>query len=400
MKKRILFVDDEPRVLEGLEDLLVRHRRKWEMVFAPGGAVALEHMRQKPFDVIVTDMRMPEMDGATLLRFVTNEHPETIRIVLSGCSETEAAIRTVPVAHQFLPKPCEAAVLECVVGRACGLHAIIGDDRMRKVLGGLKQLPALTENYQALQRALAGEPSGTVEMARIIKGDIAMSAKVLQLVNSAFFGLGRPIIGAAEAVQYLGTRTLQQLASADEVFAGNCVDPRSGLSPKELRNHARLTAEIAGNILAGNRKQSEEAWTTGFLHDIGKLVMAVELPEQLATAMAAAQETGRPLFQVEQELYGTTHAEIGAYLLSAWGFPTPVVEAVANHHHPERVQNPALNTLAAVHIADALAHECQPNNERKSQTELNMDYLTSLNAANQLSQWREAAQELAESGHE
>src|ERR1700690_2042231 len=115
-------------------------------------------------------------------------------------------------------------------------------------------------------------------MARIIQRDVAMSAKVLQLVNSAFFGLGRPIIAAAEAVQYLGTRTIQQLEIADEVFSGNCVDPRSGLSLEELHNHSRLTAEIARSILAGDRKQSDEAWTTGFLHVIGKLLMGGELP--------------------------------------------------------------------------------------------------------------------------
>jgi putative nucleotidyltransferase with HDIG domain len=381
VKKRILFVDDEPRVLEGLEDLLVRYRRKWEMVFAPGGAAALQHMRQRPFDVIITDMRMPEMDGATLLRFVADERPETIRIVLSGCSETEAAIRTVPVAHQFLPKPCDAAVLESVVERACALHVLVPDETMRKIIGGLKHLPALPENYQALQGAVAGEPSGTAEAGRIIERDIAMSAKVLQLVNSAFFGLGRPIIAAAEAVHYLGTRTIQQLAVADDVFAGNEVDPRSGFSLAELHNHSRLTAEIARSIMAGDRKQSEEARMAGFLHDIGKLIMAVELSEQLA----------------EQEPHGITHAEIGAYLLGAWGLPYPVVEAVANHHSPERVPKPAFNTLAAVHVADALAHECEPESKRGSLTELNMDYLTSLNVAGQLPRWREIAQELTAS---
>src|SRR5208337_5359055 len=84
IKKRILFVDDEQSVLDGLEDLLVRYRHRWEMVFVTGAAAALDQMRKKPFDVIVTDIRMPGMDGAALLRLVSEKYPGTVRIVLSG----------------------------------------------------------------------------------------------------------------------------------------------------------------------------------------------------------------------------------------------------------------------------------------------------------------------------
>ena len=129
--KRILFVDDEPQILEGLQNLLHRHRRVWDMVFALGGEAALEELGCRPFDVIVSDMRMPLMDGATLLRRVQEQHSETVRIVLSGHVELTTALRAVSVAHQFLTKPCKPHELENVIQRACNLRALINDEMVR-----------------------------------------------------------------------------------------------------------------------------------------------------------------------------------------------------------------------------------------------------------------------------
>ena len=394
MKKRILFVDDERFVLEGLEDLLARYRHKWEMVFSVSGQAALEDMQQKPFDVIVADMRMPGMDGEALLRLVNEKHPGTVRIVLSGQSEMEAAMRTVPIAHQFLHKPCDPGILEKVVERACSLQALVGDETVRKVVGGLRRLPTLPSVYAALQRTLADGRSGATDVARVLEQDIGMSAKVLQLVNSAFFGLGRRISSIQEAVSYLGFRMIQQVVLASEVFKGDGLDSRSGLSLERLRDHAVLTAGIARRVLAGDRKQAEDAWAAGLLHDIGKLILAAELPEHLLNAAQAAREAQQPMFRAEQELYGVTHAEIGAYLLGVWGLPYPIVEAVANHHVPGRVQQPCLDTLTAVHVANALAHEADADGETLSSSTLDVEYLESLGLADQIESWREFAQEL------
>jgi putative nucleotidyltransferase with HDIG domain len=394
MKKRILFVDDEPRVLEGLEDLLVRHRRKWEMVFATSGAAALEQMRERPFDVVVTDMRMPEMDGAALLQSVKEKHPGAVRIVLSGHSEMEATMRTVPVAHQFLHKPCDPDVLEKAVERACDLQLLTSDENIRRVVGKLQRLPSLPAVYATLRRILADEKSGAKDVARVIEQDIGMSAKVLQLVNSAFFGLGRRITTIQQATAYLGFGMLQKLVLATEVFKGSRLDARSGLSLEGLRDHALLAAGIAQRILANDRKQAEDAWAAGLLHDIGKLVLAAELPDHLAAAGALARDTGRPLWRAEYELYGISHAEVGAYLLGLWGLPYPIVDAVANHHMPERVQHPGLDVLTAVHVANALAHECGPNGEAESQEALNSDYVTALGVSGRLPRLQESAEEL------
>jgi HD-like signal output (HDOD) protein len=394
MKRRILFVDDEPRILEGLEDMLMRYRREWDMSFATGGREALERMRDAPFDVIVTDMRMPEMDGAALLRAVMAEHPETVRIVLSGYSEMQAAMRAVPVAHQFLHKPCEPELLEGVINRACSLQSLLGDEALRALVGRLKQLPALPATYAALQQLLGDDQTNARDLAAVIEQDMGMSAKVLQLVNSAFFGIGRPIAAIEQAVGFLGMNTIQQLVLAAELFDRTDLPADSGLSLEALRDHALLTAGIGRRIVSGYRREVEDATTAGLLHDIGKVVLAVELPAQLAEARDVACTSRRPIHQVEQELFGITHAEIGAYLLGVWGLPYPIVEAVANHHAPERVPEPRLDTLAAVHVADVLAHECEPGHRNCPAPTLNQDYLAAAGLTGQIPHWREYTHDL------
>src|ERR1017187_6368046 len=109
--KNLLFVDDEVRVLQGLQRQLYGMRNEWNMNFKEGGAKALDFMASAPVDVIVTDMMMPGMDGAQLLTEVMKRHPDTIRIVLSGHADREAILRLVGPAHQYLSKPCDAEEL-------------------------------------------------------------------------------------------------------------------------------------------------------------------------------------------------------------------------------------------------------------------------------------------------
>ena len=117
MDKKILFVDDEVSVLQGLERMLFEMVDSWDMSFVESGEQALSELSDEPFDVIVSDMRMPSMDGATLLAHVHDEYPDVVRIILTGHSELEATLRAMPVAHSFLTKPCKPGLLEEVVRR-------------------------------------------------------------------------------------------------------------------------------------------------------------------------------------------------------------------------------------------------------------------------------------------
>jgi putative nucleotidyltransferase with HDIG domain len=392
--KRILFVDDEPLILEGLRDLLRRHRRKWQMSFALGGEAALAELDRSGFDVVVSDMRMPGVDGATLLRRIQETRPEIIRIVLSGHAEQEAALRAVPVAQQFLNKPASAETLENTIERAFQLRALIGDDAVRRVVGKVETLPSLPSVYQELTAVLADERTSARDVAAVLEQDPAMAAKVLQLVNSGFFGLGRRISSVEQAVAYLGMSMIKNLALSAKVFEPWRRPRVDGFSAEALQTHSLAVAALASRLAGPERHRADEVFTAGLLHDVGTLIMALEVPDLLAAALEVSRCEGRPLHEAELEIGDVTHAEVGAYLLGLWGLPYPIVEAVGNHHAPQRVPQQEFDVLAAVHVADALVRELSaPRSTSPDQAPSRIDlaYLARLGVCDRLEAWRELA---------
>ena len=242
--KHILFVDDEPNVLSGLRNVLRSQRRQWEMVFALGPEEALAKLAEQPFDVVVSDMRMPQMDGATLLSEVKRLQPKAVRIILTGQTEQETVLKSVFIAHMFLSKPCDPGLLKRVVDRACRLNSILNSEELRAAAGRVDMLPTAPKTYAALNEALI-RPNCTVDdVARIIERDVGVCAKILQLVNSAFFGLPRKITSLNEAVTYMGTLTIKNLAMALEAFSSasrSCGLSKDGLNA--LQDHSLLAGQ-------------------------------------------------------------------------------------------------------------------------------------------------------------
>lgn len=391
MKRRILFVDDEPQILGGLKHRLHRQRKQWDMLFAESGAAALEILANEPVDVIVTDMRMPHMDGATLLKKVQEKYPSVVRIVLSGHAELETALRAVPVAHQFLNKPSEPGVIENVVERACNLQMLVTDDIVKQVVGKIEKLPSLPRVYSQLMAALSNENASTDDVARILKQDMAICAKTLQVVNSAFFRLPRSIGKIEEAVRYLGLNTVKHVALAVEVFnlGKGQSRPPPGFSMEALQQHSLLVGEVAAGFFA-DKQAKEDAFVVGLLHDIGRLLIGVELSKHMAAIMLEMKTSNCSMTDAEDKVLGVTHAEIGGYLLGLWGLPYPIIEAVANHHAPRRVDSTEFGILAAVHIADALIRE-EFNSRKTSEPFPGLDpvYIEKLGVAEKLDGWRD-----------
>lgn len=389
--KRILFVDDEPRILDGLRRLLRSQRRTWDMKFVEGPQAALEAMEQEPFDVVVTDMRMPGMDGARLLEVVKERHPRTVRIILSGYADLEASMRSVSVSHQFLVKPCDAEELRRVVDRACSLEAVLQAAVLREAVGAMTHLPPLPRVYQALTVALTQEDIDIEEVGRIVEQDPALTAKILQLVNSSYFGIRREILEVEQATIYLGAMTIRDLVLSFEVFKGfEDAKPVRGFDMDQEQRHSLLAGAIARRILP-EKPARDQAFLAAMLHDVGRLILATRIPD--LAAKVYGEERDEPLHEAEEAELGVSHAEIGAYLLGLWGMPYPVVEAVAHHHRPARVgQQDSFGLLAATHVASALAHEqCQGARA----DDLDLDYLASLGVLERLPEWRSIAEEEA-----
>jgi putative nucleotidyltransferase with HDIG domain len=227
-----------------------------------------------------------------------------------------------------------------------------------------------------------------------VEQDVAISAKILQLVNSALFGLAKRVLTVQTAVSYLGIDLIKNLVLTVEVFRAFQGDRQiGGFSMEEVHVHAYLTAQIAARLPSSGHLK-DAAYVAALLHDVGKLILMTRLPEQFARALAGAHQRECPVQTVEEELIGVTHAEIGAYLLGLWGLPYPVVEAVAHHHTPTRVPSQALDPLATVYVANILAHEVGPPSPQHgalAQAPIDLSYLESLGVAEQVPAWRSMA---------
>ena len=350
----ILFVDDDPRVLDGLRNALRKWRRDWDMTFALGPTSAFEELERRPYDVIVTDMRMPTMDGAAFLEQARRRHGDTVRVVLSGFAESEAAMRAVPVAHQFLMKPCPPERLIDVIKRALALEQLVSDEALRRTVASIEQLPSVPRIYGDLTAALANVNADARTVASVIEQDPAMGAKVLQLVNSAFFATPVATSSVAQAVMRLGFDCVRDLALTLEVFRPGTM---RGVGPsvlERLQRHAMLTGTLVRAVAAeSDDKTVEQATLAAMLHDVGHLVfMSAKGRQYAAMERGAADEVA--LVVAEREAHQISHAELGAYLLGLWGLPYTVVEGVAHHHDPERAPESA-ELPWMVHVASRAA---------------------------------------------
>ena len=185
--KHLLFVDDESKLLDGLKRSLRPMRDEWDMTFVTSGADALMALEQAPFDVVISDMRMPGMDGAQLLREVQQRYPQTVRIVLSGQSDQESIYRSIGATHLYLAKPCESEQLKAAVRRACALRELLGSDLLRRFVTGMQQIPSQPMLYAEIRREAESKTASLKTISAIISKDMGMIAKILQLVNSAYF---------------------------------------------------------------------------------------------------------------------------------------------------------------------------------------------------------------------
>jgi HD-like signal output (HDOD) protein len=352
--KRVLFVDDEAALLDGLRGRLRSLRSRWEMVFVESGARAIAEMELAPFDVLVTDMRMPGMDGAHLLNLVSGRWPEMIRIMLSGYSEEQQVARLISVAHQYLSKPCDANQLENAIDRCVQLHELLREPRLRAIVGRIRQLPALPRTCGRLRELIARDDVSVKEVAEVIAADSAIAAKVLQIVNSSFFRLGKRITRIEQAVTHLGFIAIRNIAMSVEVFS--MWRSHNGVvkfDPERMQEQAQEVAAVA-RALTHKTPLADDALLAGLLHNIGYGILMQECPQEIARAVAVARAESIPMHQAERAVMGASHAEIGAYLLGLWGLPHAVLEAVAFQHQPQQVQQKQFDVLAALSTAHAL----------------------------------------------
>ena len=380
---RILFVDDEPNVIHAMRRAMHCMRNEWDMEFVSSGPEALQCLAKTPVDVIVTDMRMPGMDGWQLLAEAKRLYPQTVRLVLSGYAEPGAIMRLVGTAHQYIAKPGQSETLKTAIAQTHLMRRLLSSDEIALMVGNVGTLPSFPKAFQEISSCLK-HPSATVtEAARIIGRDVAMTANIMKLVNSAFFGARRSVSSVDRAVAFLGLDTLTALVLGHGLFQSG-----GSNATEALWSHSFRTAIAARAIAHHERLPSQrvdEAFLTGMLHDVGRVVFATRMGEAGGTEVSPGASTA---MQVDQH-----HAEVGAYLLGLWGFPSHIVAAVALHHTPSQRADSGFDLTAIVHVADRLVHREGGSVEARG-LGIEPGLLEPLGLADHLPQWSAAVDNL------
>jgi putative nucleotidyltransferase with HDIG domain len=315
-------------------------------------------MATQRVDVLVTDMMMPAMDGATLLSHVVERHPEIFRVVMSASHNRDQTLEHLDLIHQYISKPVSGQELIHVVDRACALRKIVQHDGLRKHIAQIQTLPSRPETYQMLHHLLTREPYQHKAISQVIRRDPGMTSKILQWVNSNFFGIRQRITDVHDAVMLLGSDLLHDIVEKFQAFDQACTLSPRQMELNELWDHSVRVAAFAKAIMVNQEnvqpRDIEDAYTAGLLHDVGKLIMVEFFGSRYSQLMHKAHNHSLNLRDLELETFGVTHAQVGAYLLGLWGLPDCIVETVAQHDLPAEHATSGMSLPAIVYMANMM----------------------------------------------
>ncbi len=351
---KVMLIDDEHHALHSLKRTLLETDPFLKVSLFTNGKEALDQLIGDAHDVVITDFWLPGIDGVTLLEKIQTVCPEAIRILVNGHADDAMLFKSLHVAHQVLHKPLDSKLLWALICQTANLLPLVSDETMRKVLGGVSKLPSAPKLYRELS-ALLQQSNCTIEdMVRLISRDPAITAKLLQLANSAFFTRRAKTVELRAAVVRLGINTIRNLLLGVELFEpGSLIARAIGRDLDNVQQNALKMAQMAERLARGTALAGD-AFVAGLLADLGQVVFLMTFGSEWRDCRSDAKLHARPLHEVEQEYFGVSHAEVGGYLLGLWGLPYSLVEAVANHHRPERIIAPLYSTSAITAISTAL----------------------------------------------
>jgi len=384
--------------------MLRKQRSAWDMQFVNSAPQALVKMQQGYFNVVITDLMMPEMNGTEFLEIVHQLFPETTRIVLSGHADESLTTKALKFAHQFLSKPIDADSLKQAIKRAVALHQIIQNQRIRAVIAGCDRLPSLPALYFQVQEAADSPKTNIGQIAQIIQQDMSMAAKILQIANSSFFGVRRNISSIEQGISLLGIMRLKALILSNHIFKQFIPQKRfEDFCVDNLWHHSYLVAQAAQMIskMEGQDEiHSNQSFAAGLMHDLGILIIASRQPDIFEQLWHIVLHENQSICEAEMKLLGATHTEIGSYLLGLWGVPSNIVEAVALHHSPNNIVYEGVSVVTTVHVAKALVlNELDPTHYIESESlkpDLDMNYLQRIGWDHRIDRWKQTIAQMCE----
>ncbi|QDV69860.1 Hydrogenase transcriptional regulatory protein hupR1 [Rosistilla carotiformis] len=388
---RVMFVDDEPQVLRAISRMLDCADVDWDFGTASNGREAIGALQANDVDILVTDMRMPGMDGATLLDHVSRQSPGTSRIILSGQADRDTMYRAALPMHQFLSKPCDAKTLRDVLARTDAIRNAFGCADTHRVVGQISSLPTTPGLLERVVAEVNSRNGSIQKVGALIACDPGLTAKTLQLANSAMFGYNGSEYSATQAARAIGIDAMQALVAMLEHFSPMEIPEGSGFCIEQHAAHAQRVARIGCKIAqteGWSIQLQREAYTAGLLHDIGRLISVCH--SRVSRPLVGATALGSDSFwRTEVGIDEICDDKLGAYLLGLWGLPSEIVQAVALHQRPTECPLDRPSAAAVVCAADCIAHErSDPWSDRD--IEHCEDLLSRLGLSGRLNTWRTA----------
>lgn len=392
MNTRILFVDDDHSMLEGLKDSLHKYRKQWSMSFVQSGEQAVEALESETFDVIVCDMRMPGMDGVKVLKEVKNRFPGVIRIILSGYAEERNAVLSSSLAHRYVSKPCDTEQLHSAIESTSALKYLLDSGPVQKMVGGVGRLPTSIQKLNELQSAANGETLTVDAMVDVVHNDIATTAKLLQVVNSAFFRRVREVTTLRESIVYLGVDISRSLVIAEQLARVLASDSRLKESTlNAIQEHSMQVAIVAKRICPPEIN-SDTAFSAAILSRVGALLTLDQCSTEPEILWQSMQDDFDTSLEVEEAELRTNHLVVGGCLLQLWGLPYQIVNAVACQRHPIDVSLGCMNYDGVLHLSNALVHHFARGGTIDDDVEfLDHDYLFALGEIDNLGRYLQIA---------
>ncbi len=344
---RILLVDDEKMVLHGLRRALFT--TGWRLYIAENGFEALKILGEHEVDLIISDMKMPEMDGAELLEKVSKKYPRVIRIILSGYADTDITIKGAFFAHQSFMKPCDPAEIKREILRISKVFKCFPDTVIQDSISKIISFPVQSSLFFKVKKLL-DEPNVSMhEVAVTISQEPAMCAKIVHISNSAIFRGRKEITGINEAIIRLGSQVVINLVAMLEVYSIPSDELRPNL--ERLQSYSLKVALLASRISSEDKKDG--SFLTGILCKIGEYVR-MAICSELMKVYVHESEKNEEIAHIERHLFCTESEQLGGYLLHIWGFPLAIIESVLMCNRPSELIKSPFGYSAAVYVARKL----------------------------------------------
>lgn len=329
---KILFVDDESLVLHALKRALRPLCSECECKFAVGPHEALELLKKESFTIVVSDMRMPEIDGALLLQKFKSETPDTVRVILSGQANADTVVRSLLVTHQYMSKPINTDYLQKILRSLLQTDAVLKNPLLRRKISQFSAIPTLQSTMDALWEMVEADSIDHEKLTLLAKKDIGLLARLLH-ISGLSSNEQRRCTSFNELMSTCSAQMLLLAFQSKDLFTPIRDDSDLGLLIQNISSHSIKIAEAVTNAnLYNSLEEKSERFIAALLHDFGKILIAHLFEDIVEPSLEAYTTRLSSTSSAEEKLLGSTHAEIGAYLAAIWGFDESVVSLIQNHN--------------------------------------------------------------------